>query len=191
MRFDDFIRNLQKKPYAVRLRILWSTTIIVAVVLLAVWVATIKNGADSLAGQDLFTITQESDQAEEARAEESDHISVERVETTKAGAFQIFFKIKNSSNDILNFSPLEKITLEINKTNLKPLEILDRQGNPFVRKILSNTENFGTLIFTGVEGKSGTLSFEGLFLEQKPQTLFREILNLDFEELNQIQELRN
>jgi len=191
MNLNELIRNLQKRPYAVRLRILWATTAIIGIVLVIVWVVTVKNGIGNLNGQNLFNVSPSSDQAQDTSRQESNHILVERVKHSQEGAFHIFFKIENSTDDILNFSPTDQITLKVNGTTLTPLQVLDRQGNPFVKKILSETENFGTLVFSQIEAESGQITFDDLFFEQDPSVLFRELLELNFTELNKSQELRN
>jgi hypothetical protein len=191
MSFYEFIRNLQKKPYAVRLRILWATTALTSIVLILIWVFTIKNGIGNLNGQNLFNVSPIQDQGQETTIQESNHITIERVELSEHESFQIFFKIKNPTKNILNFSPADKIRLKAGGSSLAPLQILDRQNNAFVKKILSETENFGTLIFSQTEANKGQITFDGLFFEDDPGVLFRETIDLDFLEQNKSQELRN
>ncbi|MDP4000974.1 MAG: hypothetical protein Q8P83_01935 [bacterium] len=193
MSLHDFIRRLQDKPYNVRVRILWTTTIIVAIVLIVIWLSTVKNeitNIDNNGFANLNEITDTDEPSGQTITEQNTYIAVERTELNETGAFQIFFKVNNSTQDILNFSPLEQIKLEINGASLTPLQINDRQDNPFVQKILSNTENFGTLVFSQLEVNTGRLIFDELYFEQNPNKIFRESLDLDFKKLNKTQELR-
>lgn len=193
MNLNDFVRGLQDKPYNIRVRILWTTTIIVAIVLIAIWLSTVKNEIANIdnsgfANLDKNTDTEKS--SEQTITERNTYIAVERTELDETGAFQIFFKVNNSTQDILNFSPLEQIKLEINGASLTPLQINDRQDNPFVQKILSNTENFGTLVFSQLDTDTGRLIFDELYFEQNPNEIFKESLDLDFKKLNGTWELR-
>jgi hypothetical protein len=115
---------------------------------------------------------------------------VERIESNDAGAFKIYFNINNPTNDIINFATTDNIKLLVNDAKLNPLRILDRQKKPFVSRILSHTQNFGILYFNPTSADFGTLTFSDLFFEKKPDGLFKEEFNLDFQALNKPEELR-
>ena len=184
MFFQDFVTNLQKKPYHVRLRILWGTSLIVGIILVLIWIQSINLGiqkvkeSDSILGTD-FSIENTNN-----------YIRVERVERTDK-TLKILFAIKNSTSDILNFPPADEIVLSIDSQSLNPSYILDRQSKQFVQKVLSKTENFGTLIFThSAEDENAKLSFDGLYFESTPESIFSETFELDLAKLQTPQELR-
>jgi hypothetical protein len=72
-----------------------------------------------------------------------------------------------------------------------PKQILDRQNNKFVQKVLSNTQNFGILVFDPVEGDEGDLVIENLSFEQSLGQTLKQEITLNFEELRQQTEVRN
>ena len=187
---NQLLRNLQNKPYPVRIRILWISTIIIGIMLLTIWLISLKKNLSDLSGFNVLDINN-AQNSQIVSKSQTQYIKIERVDSTNDGAFQIFFKINNPTLDILNFPPAEKIALNTDRTKLVPLKISDRQGKPFVQKILSKTENFGVLIFQSVKADTGTLIIDELYFEQKPQTIFQETLELNFKELAKSQELRN
>ncbi|MBI2607324.1 MAG: hypothetical protein HYW51_00685 [Candidatus Doudnabacteria bacterium] len=194
MSLNSFIRNLQNKPYGARIRILWTTTIIIGIVLVAVWLATLKNNISNLGGENILGDNPLPDNnflADQGNQAQNNYITAERTGLTPAGASEIFFKVNNPTQDILNFSPLDQIELKVGQTILTPLKLTNRQGQTFVKKILSNTENFGTLTFQQIEADNGTLIFDNLFFEQAPTNIFKETLELDFKNLSKTQELRD
>ena len=67
----------------------------------------------------------------------------------------------------------------------------DRQGQLFVEKVLSNTQNFGILVFDNLEAESATLTFNQMFFEQNPTQILSQKFELDFKKLQQDSNLRN
>lgn len=185
MKIDALLKQLQQQPYKTRIRIMWGTTVVLAVILLSIWVFSIKKEIANLDGQNLLGI-QES---HEAAAQEAKYVKVERIEQSST-SFKIFFSVNNMENDILNFSSNTEVELVVDDLTIQPLRILDRQNKPFVQKILSKTENFGILVFPQVDQDSLTLSFKDLYFENRPDKIFKESIPLDVSELKKNQELR-
>jgi hypothetical protein len=179
-RLQQYINELQNKPLNVRLRILWSTTAAVAVILIAVWAVTIKSE---------LAINPEV-LAENANPESTmEYIEIERAEFTGT-LLNLYFKASNDTTDILNFSKPESIELTANGQTINPVKIVDRQGRTFVQKILSNSENYGILIFNIADAGEGEIVFDDLYFESRPEGIFKETAELDFDKLKKEQEIR-
>lgn len=188
--FRNFISDLQQQPYEVRLRILWGSVLVIGLVLIILWFFTLKQSISQLNSDELLALNPAAPTAPTA-AEAL--VLVERAELSEQQEVLLFFKLSNPSADILNVSVLSEIELQLNGRTLHPLKIHDRQNQPFVQKVLSHTTAFGILIFPGFEtaGGSGTLTFDNLFFEQKPEVLFADTQELDFNELLKSQPARN
>lgn len=188
MDLRETIKNLQNKPYETRVKILWLTIGIVAVILVAIWVFSLKSTIQGLNGKNLI----KADQTTKSNSAKTDtaFVSVERVEQT-GNSFKIYFNVNNSTDDILNFPDLTNITLEVNGQSLNPTQIFDRQNNPFVKKILSHTQNFGTLVYPTVNATSGKLTIDQMSFEKTTDQIFQQELNLNFTELKKSSNLRN
>ncbi len=182
----DFIERLQNKPYEARVKILWGTVVIVAIVLVLVWALTIKSSVTGLSDGNL--LGNSTNQTIATRSE--DVARVEYIERSSK-EFKIYFNIKNSTNNILNFSPATAITLRIKDQDYHPTGIFDRQGNPYVRKVLSNSQEFGILVFGNIEGSEGTLIFDEMMYENSTSDYFKQELILDFDKLDNKSKLRD
>lgn len=182
----DFIKNLQDKPYETRLKIMWGTVLFAGILLIAVFIWNIKAVVQNTSGTDLLNPPVD-DSAEQTNL---NLLSVEKVET-RSGRFRIYFNLNNPGEDILNMALIEDITLTINNVQHQPTEIIDRQGQPFVEKILSKTQNFGVLIFPTIIGAKGTLEFDQMYFEKSPDTLFSQKVELDFNKLKTDNPIRN
>ncbi len=183
----DYIAELQKKPYATRVKILWGTTAAFAVILLAVWSLSLKSTIKNSSGQPLIP---QSSQNPSVDQEEANFLTVERTETA-GNVLKIYFNLNNQTDDILNVSKITDIELTTEAGTLKPTKMTDRQGASFVQKILSHTQNFGVLTFAATNEKEGTLTFNEMFLEKNPDQLLMQSLELDFSKLNQDSKVRN
>lgn len=185
--FSQWLSNLRQKPYKVRLRILWITIGVVGLILLALFALSLKNQIAQLGNKPLLP---ELDNKGASSFESTNqHITVESVQTQN-NIFKIFFKVENKTDDILNFSKAEDIKLQVDNQTLAVIRITDRQNKPFVQKILSHTSNFGVVYFPPVEALEGLLTFDSMYFERTPTTLFKETIELDFIELSKSQELR-
>lgn len=182
----DFIQNLQNKPYATRVKILWGAVSIIAVVLFAVWTLSIKSSVSELPGGNILG----SNEIKTFAERNEDITQIEYAETTSE-ELKVYFKISNPTTDILNFSEASDITLTIKGKEYHPKQVVDRQENPFVKKILSKTTNFGILVFDKIEGDEGTLVFDQLSYEKSVEDTFKDENNLIFEELKPLNKLRN
>lgn len=119
------------------------------------------------------------------------YLSVSRTEV-KDGKLLIFFSVKNDTSDILNFSKAENIKLNVKNKEYHADKVNNRQNQQFVSKILSHSQNFGILEFkTSSTSGSGELSFDNLFFEQNPDSIFKEILPVDLNKLMKPETLRN
>lgn len=179
--WNNFLNKIQSKPYETRVKILWITTTIAAICLVAVWAvnlkAQIKNFSPKPEGQN---------QTIESAPR---YASVDRAEITN-NEVKIFFKINNNTTNILNVSKKDYVRLEIDGKIYTPIRVTNRQGNDFVAKVLSHTEEFGILIFENIQGNSGKLTFDQLSFEGET-TIFRESFEINLDKLNQTKEIRS
>ncbi len=183
---NDFIKNLQEKPYATRMKILWGTVGVVAILLVAAFVFNLKSAIKET-GRHSFDPNAKTAGSQETNLKLA---TVERVEK-QGTTLKIYFNFNNDSTDILNLSKLEDITLKLKSGDVKPDQLTDRQGQAFVQKVLSHTQNFGVLTFNNVTATSGELEFDQMFFEKTPEALFSQTLDLDFNKLNSDNSVRN
>ena len=183
------IERLQKQPYEVRIKILWGVVAVSAVILLVIWILSLKQTFSNISGKSLVQ-TPTAAAVNALSESQTRFAAVERVEKT-GNILKIYFNINNPSADILNVSKLENITLDANGQSIKPKGMSDRQGQAFVQKVLSHTQNFGILTFNGIDSAFGKLTFDQMFLESSPADVFKQTLNLDFKKLNDSTKVRN
>lgn len=183
----DYIAELQKKPYATRVKILWGGTAAFAIILVIIWSLSLKSTIKNSSGQPLIPQASELTSKDQ---EETDFLDVERTETT-GNTLKIYFNLNNKTDDILNVSKTANIELVTNAGTFRPSKMTDRQGQTFVQKILSHTQNFGILTFSAVNDTKATLIFNEMFLEKNPNQLLKQTFELDFEKLNQDSQVRN
>lgn len=118
-------------------------------------------------------------------------ITVEAAEK-KDGKTYIYFQVKNDTSNIMNFSSKEKISFQSNGNSVNPEKIANRQGQAFVTRILSNTQEFGTLIFPNLDSDRGTLNFENMFFESETgEKTYNQSVEVDFGKLRPVEELRS
>lgn len=180
---EKFLDNLQKKPYDTKVQILWSTTAVIAIVLIIIWVislkSTIKNNTTDTAAP-----------AKSQTTIVSEFLNIERVE--KSGStMKLYFNLNNNTDDILNVPSVEDITLQVSAGNLHPTSILDRQGQAFVQKVLSHTQAFGILTFSATTETAAQLVFDNMMLEKNPGQTLKQTVTLDLVKLNQPANVRN
>ena len=120
----------------------------------------------------------------------SNYITVERAEVAGQN-LKIYFNFNNTTNDILNISKLTDITFNIDNQQTNPTQMLDRQGQTFVQKNLSHTQNFGILVFPNPHATTGTLTFNQMFFEQTPDKILTQTIDIDLKQLEQSTKLRN
>jgi hypothetical protein len=184
----DFITRLQEKPYESKLKILWGTVFVAAVILVVIFVFNIKNNLKGVNTKSL--IQSNNSTASKTALSDTAYASVERIERTD-NLLKIYFNFNNSTDDILSISKLEDIDLSFNNDRIKPKTITDRQGKPFVQKILSHTQNFGILTFDRLNTDDVKLTFDMMFFEKDPSKVFRQDLELNLNELSQPIKVRN
>ncbi|MBI3952655.1 MAG: hypothetical protein HY336_01735 [Candidatus Doudnabacteria bacterium] len=182
-KLQQLLAKVQNKPYETKLKILWSTTLLVGILLISLWLLDLKSTVSKLGNND-------SPQTNNSAVTSKQFIKLERAEVAD-GSTKIFFSASNDTDDILNFSTINDIRLDVSKSGVKPAKILDRQSKPFVQKILSKSQEFGTLVFSGSMEGSGEIIFDQLYFEKHPESLFKEIIQIDFDGLAKNQELRN
>ena len=184
----DFIKKLQEKPYEVKVRILWGTVIGAAIILVVILVFNIKSTLQNVDGKKLIDLNTPSSQT--TKDTEIQYASVERVERTEK-VLKIYFNLNNSTDDILNVSKVSDITLTFDGNESKPQSMADRQGSPFVQKILSHTQNFGVLTFAPINANLATLTLDQMYLEKNPSSIFQQKLELDLDKLTETTKVRN
>jgi len=183
---NDFITNLQKKPYETKVRILWGVSLTIGIILIVVWLGSLKNMISNTSGQAVVT----TNPLPISTKSQILFIKVERVEKTTT-ALKIYFNINNPTDDILNIPSGDNVTLNSAGANTHPQTLLDRQSQPFAKKILSHTQMFGILVFPATPDTQGTLTFDQMFMEQTPDQKLSQELFLDFARLNQNPQVRN
>ena len=164
---NKFLNKIQGQPYEDRIRILWGVVAVVALVLVVMIFSNIKETIGNAGGS--FT---KIEAAKFIPDSPISYMSVERVEQTDK-TLKIYFNINNSGNDILNVPKLSDISLSVSNNLSHPQKITDRQGNTFVQKVLSRTQNFGILFFPAINGNRGTLLFDQMSLE-KSRRFFKQ-----------------
>jgi hypothetical protein len=184
----DFLTKLQNQPYETRIKILWGTVLAAGFILVIIWVLSLKSTISGIDGASLIqlnpTTTSNTKQTEIAYA------SVERVEST-AQFLKIYFNLNNPTDDILNTAKLQNITLTFTGNSIQPQSMTDRQGNPFVQKVLSHTQNFGILVFSASPVHQASLTFDQMFLEKNSTDVFQQKLELNLDELIKNSNVRN
>lgn len=187
---NDQLEKLQKRPYQDRIKILWTVVAVCAVILLGIWIFSLKHTFSNIGNVKSLVQTQTAATNQALGESQTQFAAVERVEKT-GDTLKIYFNLDNPTDDILNVSNVENITLNVSGSSLNPNQVSDRQGQPFVQKILSHTKNFGVLTFNGVNATSGKLTFDQMFLDNSPANPFKQTLNLDFNKLNDSTKVRN
>ncbi|MEJ0021651.1 MAG: hypothetical protein WDN47_03645 [Candidatus Doudnabacteria bacterium] len=186
MTAQDFLTKLQKQPYNTRVKILWGSVVVAAIILFGLWVLTLRSSIKHLDTSDLL----KSPSTAGANSTKVNYAAVERVDTG-SGNLKIFFNFNNTTDDILNVSSLSNISLTANGASIAPSQMTDRQGKPFVQKILSHTQNFGILVFPKIDGASAQLTFDQMFFEGSPDQILSQKLDLDLKKLGKPNNLRN
>lgn len=181
---QDFITKLQKKPYKTRVRILWGTVVIVAIVLFALWIINLNSTIKHLDTGGLVNSAVTT-----AEGLQVSYAAVERVES--GSDLKIYFNFNNASDDILNIPTLSNVTLSVKGKTLSPTKLTDRQGAAFVQKILSHEQNFGILVFPQTDNSSAELIFSQMFFERSPEQILSQKIELDLKKLQKANNLRN
>ncbi|MEO8065997.1 MAG: hypothetical protein ABI643_04070 [Candidatus Doudnabacteria bacterium] len=184
--FQGLVGHLQKQPYDTRVRIMWGTVGIVAVILFVLWVLNLKSTISHLDTSDLI----KSGATQAASIAQVSYAAVERVEIS-GNILKLYFNFNNPSDDILNISKLSDISILVGGKQVTPTQMTDRQGQQFVRKVLSHTQNFGILTFPETDGNSAELSFNQMFFEKTPDQVLSQKIDLDLKKLQTKANLRN
>ena len=177
---NDFIQNLQQKPYETRVKILWATVVVVGILLIGLWVLNLKSTISSTDQQSSSVAAATKSQSP---ATQTNYLAVERAEV-KDQTVKLFFNLNNTTSDILNVPNISNITLETSDKQFQPSKITDRQGQPFVQKVLSHTQAFGILVFENVNVGKADLIFDQMFFEPSPDQTFSDKLSIDITQLS-------
>lgn len=180
--FANFIHYLQNKPYRTRTQILWGVTAVVGLIVLSIWINNLKSNIRSLSGANLISL-------DTIPVSNPHYLNIQQYEI-RDGKLFLYFSFQNDTDDILNFPKPADISLQTGEQTIQPVNILNRQNQPFIAKALSHTQNFGVLVFE-IEASSGQVVFNNLFFERDPQKLFKEILDFDLKQLTKPQDVRN
>ncbi|OGE73962.1 MAG: hypothetical protein A3I07_04145 [Candidatus Doudnabacteria bacterium RIFCSPLOWO2_02_FULL_42_9] len=179
--------RLQKLPYNTRVKILWVASAIAAIGLIILFTQSIRNTVENSSGENLIELNNSKTTLPNSPQE---FAKVERVEQGENG-LKVYFNLNNNTNDILNVSKISDISLVINDKIITAQQITDRQGKPFVQKILSKTQNFGILYFEPTNAKTAQLILSNMSLENDASNIFQQTLDLNLEELNNPANVRN
>jgi len=199
MSLSDYLKSLQAKPYQERTRILWISTIIVAIVLLGIWVSLIKfqnagNSGRSFNPFGYFTDLVDNAKSRLTQFQDSGGTSSPEAEIaltnfstdTLNKTLTVVFTVKNSGTDILSFPEniTTGITLADGSETLFLKKITGPDSEPFPKRILSNTEISGQLVFPLPQNQIVTINIANLAFMQNPQSTFAKILTLDLNSRN-------
>jgi len=184
----EFLKNLQDKPYETRVRYMWGSVGIIAVILLVIWTINIKSSVSNVKVSDLTKIP-ETKSTSSPQGNEN-YITIEHAEMTK-DVLKLYFNFNNTTADILNIPDSSNITLAADGKSLNPTQITDRQGQPFVSKILSHKQNFGILVFPEVDSDTAELTFDQMVFDTQPGQFFMQKIKLDLKQLEKQTNVRN
>ncbi len=162
----------------------------IGVILIVVWVLNLKSTFNSVDPKSLIGTSSGATTTNNSVLTKVSYAQVERIEQTSL-TFKIYFNVNNTTDDILNFSTLTDITLQVDGQTYAPKQLLDRQGTPFAQKILSHTQDFGILVFGPIAGDRGTLTLDNMSFETANNSTFKQELNLNFSDLKNSLKLRN
>ena len=182
----DLINDIQKKPYETRVKILWGTVGVAAIIIVLVWVVSLKSSLGGLSAKSLTAPATSNNKAGIA----SSYGQIERAEVT-TNNLKIYFNFNNTTDDILNVPPISDIALTANNQEFKPTQILDRQGDAFVQKVLSHTQAFGILVFPKITADKAELNFDQMFFERSSDQPLSQTFELDLKTLEKKTDLRN
>jgi hypothetical protein len=188
MQNENWLNRLQNQPHQTRVKILWGTVVVLGIIIVALWIVSIKSNFNDLNPTDITKLPGVTDS--NISPAPSVFASVERAEATPQG-LKLYMNFNNSSDDILNIPALTNIKLTADNKTYNALQLLDRQGQPFVQKILSHTQNFAVLIFPSVNADTAELVLDQMFLEQAPSQIFKQTIELDLKALKTNSNLRN
>ena len=183
--YSEFIKNLQSKPYAVRMRILVTTAVIATIVVIAVWLIGFKQEFRNLNKQSILVSNSST-----SHLSAQHYTNIDGAEIVD-GKLLVYFSAKNDTTDILNFSKTQDMKLSLDGKDLTPSKLTDRQSQPFVQKILSNSQNFGIATFDIGSAKSATITFDNLYFENNPSNIFKEQITFDPNKLSKPADLKN
>jgi hypothetical protein len=184
MSMNDFIHYLQTRPDHTKRTIIVGVSALMIMGMGTLW-------AQSLQRQ----FAMQDQQAEGGEVAGSILVSEHRIriegKEEKNGKTLIYFRLTNETSDIINFSSNGKITFQSGNEYVSPEKVTDRQGQEFVKKVLSKSTEYGVLVFPGLDEARGTLTFDGLYFEQDPTKVFMEQHRIDLDQLRPLQELRS
>jgi hypothetical protein len=175
---QDFIKNLQEKPYEVRTRILWASSAVASVLVFGIWLTTFKNNIQNLNIRSSFTSA-----ANTTPVSATHYINIDRAVVDQN--LNLYFTVKNDTTDILNLSKLSDIKLVLNGKDYTPSKITDLSSKAFIQKSLSHTQSAGILTFDNVTSGQGSITFDNLNFEQSTQNLFKEVIDVNVSKLKQ------
>ena len=186
MKIKNKVQQIQGLPTIARVRILWAASVLIAVVLLGIWIFSSSRQIKNVNVDDINLTNQSINQQP---TNQTKYITVEWVEK-RDDKVLIFFKASNDTQSILNLSKIEDITLTVSGKDYKPQGVYNRQSEPFVVKVLSNTTNYGYLTFENIDLQSATLEFKTMFFENQSDIQFTEKYDLNLKAMNKPLELR-
>jgi len=181
MNLGDWITRLQNKPAHIRQRLALGLTLAAGLIVGVVWLAQIGQISFSKSDLPQFPIND--------ALNATNRTKVEWAETTDDKIF-IYFKISNETSDILNFPPAETIRLAADGQAAQPESITDRQRQPFVKKILSQTTAYGLMTFPKITSGRGELTIDEMSFENSPTTFIKEVIRINLEELSKPESTR-
>jgi hypothetical protein len=181
---NKILNYLRSLPLETRTRVMWLIVTILVIGVGSVWVSSLKGRLGDVSTD--LVVTPDSGSVLSA----STYVTVEAMDK-KDGKLYLYFKINNDTSDILSFSSREQITLSYKNKTVYPESMSDRQNQPFVKKVLSRTTNYGVMVFPDPDTQEAEMTFDAMYFEQRPEYTFKESSKIDFDKLNKLGELRS
>lgn len=185
MKLNQINEYLQTRSDRTKNRIILFVVILAALGFGYLWINSLSGNFGDLSAD---SIIPKGDSGAEVSTQK--FISLEAKEN-KDGKTYIYFKIENPTDDILNFSATDDIFIRTESRDIEAEKITNRQNQEFVRKVLSKTTNYGVITFPQLTPAESIIIFDIMFLEQNPNNIFKEELEFNIENLDEVGELRS
>jgi hypothetical protein len=186
-KIKNLVESAQSLPATARVRILWTVSIFIGILLVGVWVFSSTRQINNV-GVDDINLTGST--ANNQPTNQTKYITVEWVEK-KDNKLWVYFKARNNTQSILNLPAKDNITLSSSGKDYKPEGIFNRQSQTFVVKVLSDTTDYGYLVFEGMDLQPATIEFKSMFFENQQDIQFTEKYEINLKALNKPLELRS
>lgn len=200
----NYLKKIQQRPYEDRVKILWTATAIIAVVLAVLLGVYFKYKTSSSSNnpddsQVLESLKSQASDLKlgfsELKAQLSGQASVfsslpenyqavtikDYFVRTQNNLLVINFEVTNPTADILDFLSGDRssFTLDDGGTILQPKLLQTDLGDPFPIKILGKQTKSGTVVFPQPQSATATLRAAEMFFESQPSAKFLQNITIN------------